>query len=211
MDDITFCMSDCQRTDCLRHPSNIQDRTIPHSYADFKGTETCPEKTQLSKEDATKDATFDCISRQAVIDHINKKREEHLESADLISRQAAILALAEQIMESALMDNPTTASTDINRYRPIAELSLRDVPSAQPNLESAYAEGYTAAEADFHKLRDAQPRWISVAEQLPEEDIEVLTYDSSFGITFDSLHREKWRKHPVAWMPLPEPYKGETE
>lgn len=132
MDDITFCMSDCQRTDCLRHPSNIQDRTIPHSYADFKGTETCPEKTQLSKEDATKDATFDCIDRQAAIDHINKKREEHLESADLISRQAAILALAEQIMESALMDNPTTASTDIDRYRPIAELSLRDVPSAQP-------------------------------------------------------------------------------
>ena len=76
----------------------------------------------------------DLISRQAVIDHINKKREEHLESADLISRQAAILALAEQIMESALMDNPTTASTDIDRYRPIAELSLRDVPSAQPEI-----------------------------------------------------------------------------
>ena len=51
---------------------------------------------------------------------------------DLISRQAAIDALAEQIMESALMDNPTTASTDIDRYRPIAELSLRDVPSAEP-------------------------------------------------------------------------------
>ena len=74
------------------------------------------------------------ISRQAVIDHINKKREEHLESADLISRQAAILALAEQIMESALMDNPTTASTDIDRYRPIAELSLRDAPSAQSEI-----------------------------------------------------------------------------
>lgn len=43
MDDITFCLSDCQRTDCYRHPSNIQDRTIPHSYADFKRTETCPE------------------------------------------------------------------------------------------------------------------------------------------------------------------------
>lgn len=78
----------------------------------------------------------DLISRQAVIDHINKKREKHLESEDLISRQAAILALAEQIMESALMDNPTTASTDIDRYRPIAELSLRDVPSAQPVIRT---------------------------------------------------------------------------
>lgn len=54
----------------------------------------------------------------------------------------------------------------------------------------------------------AEPRWIPVTERLPEEHEEVLTSDSVFGITFDSLHNGKWRKHPVAWMPLPEPYKG---
>ena len=55
---------------------------------------------------------------------------------------------------------------------------------------------------------DIEPRWIPVTERLPEEHEEVLTSDSVFGITFDSLHNGKWRKHPVAWMPLPEPYKG---
>lgn len=56
------------------------------------------------------------------------------------------------------------------------------------------------------------PRWIPVTERLPEEHEEVLTYDSVFGITFDSQHNGKWRKHPVAWMPLPEPYKeGEQD
>lgn len=59
-------------------------------------------------------------------------QEDPKPKGDCISRQAAVDALAEHIMESALMDNPTTASTDIDKYRPIAELSLRDVPSVQP-------------------------------------------------------------------------------
>ena len=58
---------------------------------------------------------------------------------------------------------------------------------------------------------DVEPRWIPVTERLPEEHEEVLTYDSVFGITFDSIHNGKWRKHPEAWMPLPEPYKGGEE
>ena len=78
MDDITFCLSDCQRTDCYRHPSNIQDRTIPHSYADFKETETCPEKMQLSEEDATKDATFDYIDRQANCDYCHEDSDGYV-------------------------------------------------------------------------------------------------------------------------------------
>lgn len=65
MDDITFCLSECKQTDCFRHPSNIQDRTIPHSYADFRETETCPE--------FAKDINVpinDCISRQAAIEAV---------------------------------------------------------------------------------------------------------------------------------------------
>ena len=52
------------------------------------------------------------------------------------------------------------------------------------------------------------PRWIPDTESLPEEHEEVLTYDSVFGITYDSIRNGKWRKQPVAWMPLPTPYKG---
>ena len=36
-DDMTFCSAECDKTECYRHPSNIQDKTIPHSYADFSG------------------------------------------------------------------------------------------------------------------------------------------------------------------------------
>ena len=51
-DDITFCMSECDNKECFRHPSNIIDRLIPHSYSDFKGTEACPmnnKKTELEE------------------------------------------------------------------------------------------------------------------------------------------------------------------
>ena len=42
MDDITFCMDDCGVVRCERHPSNIKDRTIPHSYSHFYRSEYCP-------------------------------------------------------------------------------------------------------------------------------------------------------------------------
>lgn len=68
MDDITFCLSECKQTDCFRHPSNIQDRTIPHSYADFTGTETCPEFAK----DINVPINDDTISRKAALDVLNK-------------------------------------------------------------------------------------------------------------------------------------------
>ena len=44
-DDITFCMNgwkECGLTRCERHPSNISDRSIPHSFAKLYRTEYCP-------------------------------------------------------------------------------------------------------------------------------------------------------------------------
>lgn len=41
-DDITFCLDDCTNFDCFRHPKNIVDRLIPHSYSYCKETELCP-------------------------------------------------------------------------------------------------------------------------------------------------------------------------
>lgn len=67
MDDITFCLSECKQTDCFRHPSNIQDRTIPHSYADFTETETCPEFAK----DINAPINDDTISRKSVIDALD--------------------------------------------------------------------------------------------------------------------------------------------
>lgn len=40
-DDITFCGNNCVDTKCRRHPTNIQDLSIPHSFAYLLGTEDC--------------------------------------------------------------------------------------------------------------------------------------------------------------------------
>lgn len=41
-DDITFCGSECDNKKCFRHPTNIAEPRIPHSFANYKGTDICP-------------------------------------------------------------------------------------------------------------------------------------------------------------------------
>lgn len=47
--DITWCASGCDDTKCFRHPSHIMNRTIPHSFAYFEGTEDCYKYESESK------------------------------------------------------------------------------------------------------------------------------------------------------------------
>ena len=48
-DDMTFCGNDCNNKKCFRHPSNIQEPRIPHSFAYLKGTADCPMNDKLCK------------------------------------------------------------------------------------------------------------------------------------------------------------------
>lgn len=42
-DDITWCVdNDCSVNGCMRNPKNIHDKSVPHSYAMFRGTDECP-------------------------------------------------------------------------------------------------------------------------------------------------------------------------
>jgi hypothetical protein len=68
-----------------------------------------------------------------------------------------------------------------------------------------------------------EPHWIPVAERLPEDDTVVLVCGKGGGV-YTAIHNNSktwirgWWKmnsknhhcNPVAWMPLPEPYKGVT-
>ena len=57
------------------------------------------------------------------------------------------------------------------------------------------------------------PKWIPVAERLPEEDKTVLIFNKTMGlILFDWIHNNEWSCFGDAthWMPLPEqPKDGE--
>lgn len=40
-EDITFCANNCLNHKCERHPRNIRDYRIPHSFAFLDGTDLC--------------------------------------------------------------------------------------------------------------------------------------------------------------------------
>lgn len=49
-DDITFCLSNCENMKCFRHPYNIIDKTIPHSFSNLDETELCPSYVETEEE-----------------------------------------------------------------------------------------------------------------------------------------------------------------
>ena len=65
------------------------------------------------------------------------------------------------------------------------------------------------------KHDELMPKWIPVSEALPEDRQKVLCvnkhgemmvggYMTDYGMTFPCYYEK-----PVAWMPLPEPWKGD--
>lgn len=70
------------------------------------------------------------------------------------------------------------------------------------------------------------PRWIPVSEKLPEEKTAILLscddmYLAKLNPCIGWINGNNWHtfsargsylvKYPIAWMPLPEPYKAESE
>ena len=80
----------------------------------------------------------------------------------------------------------------------------------------AYLRGYRQGK------EDAEPHWIPVEQELPEQDEICLVCGKNGGIYVARFWRNEnivlWTKtgtgkfvNAVAWMPLPEPFKGVTE
>ena len=107
--------------------------------------------------------------------------------ADLIDRQAAIDA--------------------VNEYLRISEVSKT-------------VQNMTSIQAILKWLPSAEPRWIPCSERLPKDgqgvlvtvddnefDIKVGSCIYSDGVFFSALYD----LDVIAWMPLPEPWKGEED
>ena len=105
---------------------------------------------------------------------------------DVISRQAAIDALA-KFVPYAICDESTESYTNglTDAYNLILQL-----PSAQP-----------------------EPHWIPCSERLPEERGFYLTTTKDKAVYCDYWNEDNFDRTEmvIAWMPLPEPYKTESE
>lgn len=143
---------------------------------------------------------------------------------DLISRQAAIDAL-DQILDRCEEIEAHLSEGDPDRtgykmypdYMTVRKY-LYQMPSAQAKSDTGlYADGF----ADGYKQgkKDAQPEWIPCSERLPDESGKYLVTCRKFGklettwnIFYGGDHASwLWNDEIIAWMPLPEPWRGEVD
>lgn len=89
----------------------------------------------------------------------------------------------------------------------------------QPERQSGRVT-YQAGYADGYKSAQPEPQWIPCSERLPDKPIRVQTqldnewivtayyYDNAW-YTVPDLGQELKNDEVIAWMPLPEPWRGE--
>lgn len=173
------------------------------------------EKMQLSKEDATKDTTFDCISRQAAIDAV------HIQADDDGWWTGTVHDMEELLkgLPSAQPEHTETHECDCERTE--THESCTDCPLYDHDRHNCPRFNKVIPRA----IEEVKPRWIPVTERLPEEKGEYLVSyhpcywdyvndDIKSGI--DSFRgKAAWAKKKyqrvIAWLPLPEPYKEEQD
>ena len=116
------------------------------------------------------------------------------------------------------------------RYFDFCEIDLSSIDSA--SIERT-VEGYAEANGLIDRMHYVNQKWIPCNERLPNNMDDVLCcyeykvtagrykgeLSKYYGVCFYSKYHKKWfgeekldsNRKVVAWMPLPEPYEGETD
>ena len=103
------------------------------------------------------------------------------------------------------------------RYFDFCEIDLSSIDSA--SIERT-VEGYAEANGLIDRMHYVNQKWIPVSERLPNRHQRVLCYFKYEPESPDIISENTyigsgmWMSESdkvVAWMPLPEPYEGETD
>ena len=108
-------------------------------------------------------------------------------------------------LDNAYVHGYTDAESEFRKRMP-ADVVERDTGL----YTDGFNDGYKQAKSDA-------PHWIPVTQALPEDDIEVLVTDRAGGVSLvdvdkcgthdDGTRFWYYTQNPIAWMPLPEPWK----
>lgn len=97
---------------------------------------------------------------------------------------------------------------------------LYETATNNPDIAGVFSEiADNRVETWIEELPSAQQRWIPVTERLPEEDgTYIVCLDDRSVFEYDYISKwwddDAWQycgKDVVAWMPLPDPWKGGEE
>ena len=108
------------------------------------------------------------------------------------------------------------------------KLIKADIASIENRVRHAFNQGYDLGFKDGKekaKPQEQEPRWIPISERLPkeyepvilstdEEEVFIARYLGKMDDGTDCFDDEDgmmWEGDVIAWMPLPKPYKGESE
>ena len=149
--------------------------------------------------------------------------------SDLINKVDAEKKKAE-LKENGDWDCPDVGCDECDHHRSVEWCSLaipnhEEIDDTYKMVNEAFFEGFDAAEKQYRFLieyveeldkKSADAEWIPVSERLPRtgDDILVTYSDGEVDIIW-SARPKAWVKYeeannlifPVAWMPLPKPYR----